>query len=284
MAIITAVEAGRKRNKIAYAILLIILTIGVMIQFFPMVWMILGGLKTDNELISAVPKVLPEKWQWQNYIEAFKTYDIGKNVINTAILCVSIILIQVGNSALSAYSLSKIRPKCGNFVFMFFLSTMMFSGTALMFPLYILFTKLGLIGNKMALILSSSAWAYSIFLFKNFFDGLPDELMEAADIDGCSKIKAFFHIILPLSKPVFVVCTMNTFLAVYNDFLYPLMLLPNEKDWTIMIRLFTVDKLGNAPLPIVYVLLTVATLPVVITYLFAQKNIAEGVAMTGIKG
>ena len=284
MAIITAVEAGRKQNKIAYAVLLIILTFGVAVQFFPMTWMILGGFKTDTELISAVPKLLPDKWQWKNYIDAFKTYDIGKNVLNTVILCVSIIVIQVGNSALSAYSLSKIKPRCGNFVFMFFLSTMMFSGTALMFPLYILFTKLGLIGNKLALILSSSAWAYSIFLFKNFFDGIPGELMEAAEIDGCNKMQSFIKIILPLSKPVLVVCTMNTFLAVYNDFLYPLMLLPNEKDWTLMIRLYTVDKLGNAPLPIVYVLLTVATLPVVITYLFAQKNIAEGVAMTGIKG
>lgn len=284
MAIVTNIEMKEKKHKIGYALLLILLGVWVVAQFFPMFWMVIGGFKTNNELISVKLKILPEVWQWENYVKAFTTYDIGKNFLNTFIICVAIIVIQVGNSALSAYSLSKIKPKCGNFFFMFFLGTMMFSGTALMFPLYIMMTKLGLIGSKWALILSSSAWAYCIFLFKNFFDGIPKDLFEAAEIDGCGRMGMFTRILLPLSKPVMVVCIMNTFLTVYNDFLYPLMLLPDEKDWTIMIRLYLLEKQGTVDLPVLYVMLTVATLPVVLVYLFAQKDITEGVVMSGIKG
>lgn len=284
MAIVTNIEMKEKKHKVGYAVLLVLLGIWAIIQFFPMTWMILGGFKTNNELIAVKLKILPEVWQWQNYVEAFTTYDIGRNFLNSAILCVAIIVIQVGNSALSAYSLSKIKPKCGNFFFMFFLATMMFSGTALMFPLYIMMTKMGLIGSKWALILSSSAWAYCIFLFKNFFDGIPKDLFEAAEIDGCGRFGMFTKILLPLSKPVLVVCIMNTFLTVYNDFLYPLMLLPNEKDWTIMIRLYLLEKQNLVDLPVMYVMLTAATLPVILVYLFAQKDITEGVVMSGIKG
>lgn len=284
MAIVTNIEMKEKKHKIGYALLLILLGVWVVAQLFPMFWMVIGGFKTNNELISVKLKILPEVWQWENYVKAFTTYDIGKNFLNTFIICAAIIVIQVGNSALSAYSLSKIKPKCGNFFFMFFLGTMMFSGTALMFPLYIMMTKLGLIGSKWALILSSSAWAYCIFLFKNFFDGIPKDLFEAAEIDGCGRMGMFTRILLPLSKPVMVVCIMNTFLTVYNDFLYPLMLLPDEKDWTIMIRLYLLEKQGTVDLPVLYVMLTVATLPVVLVYLFAQKDITEGVVMSGIKG
>lgn len=284
MALITDVERKKPLYQIGYIILLIILTAGIAVQFFPMVWMIIGGFKTDLELISPVFKFLPGEWLTENYVKAFTQYNFLRNVYNTCYLLVAILIIQVTNSALSAYSLSKIKPKGGNVIFLYFLATMMFSGTALMFPLYIMMVKVGLIGSKWALILSSSAWAYCIFLFKNFFDGVPIELFEAADIDGCGKVKSFTHILLPLSKPVCVVCLVQSFIAVYNDFLYPFMMLPNEQDWTIMIRLYMIDKSGSADMPILYVLMTVATIPSLILFLLAQKNIAQGISMTGIKG
>ena len=284
MAVIQDIELRTKKGRLTYAIIFALLALGVFVQFFPFFWMIMGTFKTDKELISAIPRLFPANWSAAAYARAFSKYDIWKNVMNTLILCVSIIVLQVGNSALSAYSLSKMQPRFGKQILLIFLATMMFSGTALLFPLYIMMSQLNLIGSKLALILSSGAWAYSIFLFKSFFDNIPSDLMESAKIDGASSMRIFFKIILPLSKPVFAVNILNTFMAVYNDFLYPLMLLPNEKDWTIMIRIYNIDKLGNAPPTSVYVLLVAAVLPVLIIYLLAQRQIVEGISTTGIKG
>jgi len=284
MALITDVERKKPLYKTGYIILLVIMTLGIFVQFFPMLWMIIGGFKTQIELESTTFQFLPKVWNFDNYVRAFAEFDFTQNIYNTCYLVAAILIIQVTNSILSAYSLSKIKPKGHNIIFMYFLATMMFSGTALVFPLYIMMTKLGLIGSKWALILSSSAWAYCIFLFKNFFDGVPIELFEAADIDGCGKIKAMTHILLPLSKPVIVVCVVQSFIAVYNDFLYPLMILKDNKDWTIMVRLYNIQEKSNLEMPLVYVLMTVATVPSLVLFLFAQKNIAEGVSMTGIKG
>ncbi|MBQ7574421.1 MAG: carbohydrate ABC transporter permease [Clostridia bacterium] len=284
MAVMKSIELKTKKGKCISVLLIILLSIGAVIQFLPLLWMILATFKTEAELTSAIPHVFPANWSFKAYFEAFSKYHIMDNFSNTLIICASVVLLQVTNSAVAGYALSKLKPRSGEFLYMMFLGTMMFSGTALMFPLYIMMTQLGLIGSKLALILSSSVWAYSIVLFKSFFDNIPQELVEAASIDGASSLRIFVTMIIPLSKPVLAVNILNTFMAVYNDFLYPLMLLPNEKDWTVMMRLYMMDKLGTIPHNVIYVLMVAAVVPILIIYLFVQKNITEGVSTTGLKG
>lgn len=262
----------------------VFLAIGAVVQFFPLTWLFLGTFKTNNELVSAVPSIFPKNWSFDAYIKAFGTYDIWKNTYNTVFMCVSIIIVQTVTSTLAAFSFSKLKPKCGGFVYMLMLGTQMFSATALLFPSYIMMTKLGLVGNKLSWILMSSAWAYAIVLYKNFFDNIPKDLVEAAQIDGAGTFRQILHIIIPLSKPIYAVCILNTFMAVYNDFLFPLMLLPDEKDWTLMIRIFSLNNKGDVEKNVMYVLLFVTCIPSIVFYLFAQKNIQEGVSTAGIKG
>ena len=284
MAVMKSIELKTKKGKCISVLLVGFLSIGAVVQFLPLLWMILATFKTEAELTSAIPHVFPANWSFKAYFEAFSKYHIMDNFSNTLIICASVVLLQVTNSAVAGYALSKLKPRSGEFLYMMFLGTMMFSGTALMFPLYIMMTQLGLIGSKLALILSSSVWAYSIVLFKSFFDNIPQELVEAASIDGASSLRIFVTMIIPLSKPVLAVNILNTFMAVYNDFLYPLMLLPNEKDWTVMMRLYMMDKLGTIPHNVIYVLMVAAVVPILIIYLFVQKNITEGVSTTGLKG
>ena len=284
MAIIRDVELKTKKGRLVYRLIFVILVIGAFVQFFPLFWMILGTFKTDKELISAIPTLFPKRWSLAAYKNAFEAYDIWRNIGNTLVLCSVTIVLQISNSALSAYSLSKMRPRFGKQILLIILGTMMFSGAALMFPLYIMMADLGLLGSKWALILSSGAWAYTIFLFKNFFDNIPTDLMEAARIDGASNMRTFFSIVLPLSKAVFAVNILNSFMALYNDFLYPLMLLPDEKNWTIMIRIYNLDMVGRVQPTSMYVLLVTAVMPILLVYLLAQRNIAEGISTTGIKG
>ena len=120
-------------------------------------------------------------------------------------------------------------------------------------------------------------------VFKGFFDSFPKDLVEAAYIDGASNIGIFSRIVLPLTKPVFAVVTLNVFRAVYNTFMYPLMLLPNEKKWTLLVRIYASQE-GSTPWNYVMVMLTVAVLPVLVFYLCMQKFVVQGITMTGLKG
>lgn len=284
MAIIQDIELKSKKGKSVYNTILIYLSLAVIIQFFPMFWMIISTFKTDAELTSTIPSLFPKIWNFNAYSEAFKTYDVWRNLGNTFFITAMIIIIQISNSIISAFVLSAMKPRCGKVMQMIFLTTMMFSGTALMFPLYIEMTQMHLIGSKWAVIMSSSAWAYAIIWFKSFFDNIPNDLYEAAKIDGASHLKVLWSIVLPLSKPIIAVMMVNTFMAVYNDTVLPLMLLPNQKDWTIMIRLFVLNTAGSPKPSHMYVLLLIATIPSFIIYMVAQKQLVEGVSTTGIKG
>lgn len=284
MPVIQDIEMKSRRGKIIKCIIYVFLTVGSFIQFFPLIWMFLGTFKTNNELISAVPTIFPEKWSFASYIEAFSKYDIAHNLFNTFFICIAIIIVQTFTSTLAAFSLSKLKPKGSGVIYMIIMGTQMFSTTALLFPTYIMMTRMGLIGHKVSWILTSSAWAYAIVLYKSFFDGIPKDLIEAAQIDGAGTFKQILHIIIPLSKPIYAVNILNTFMVVYNDFLFPLMLLPDEKNWTLMIRIFAMGNSDNVPQNVMYVLLFITCLPSIIFYLFAQRNIQEGISTAGLKG
>ncbi len=281
MAIIQDVEY--KRKKWLKYFIYTILSVGLIVQFLPLVWMFFGTFKTDQELTAAVPTILPNMWILENYKILFEKFDLWGNFLNTAVICISIIIIQTITSTLAAYSLSKVKPKCSGFLYMLILGTQMFSTMALLFPTYILMVEWGMIGNKMSWILTASAWAYAIVLYKSFFDSIPKDLMEAAKIDGAGTLQIILRIIFPLAKPVYAVCILNTFIAVYNDFVFPMMLLPDSKNWTLMMRVFALEK-GDVSVAILYTALFVCCVPSIIVFLFSQKHIQEGISTTGIKG
>ena len=281
MAVIQPVEY--KRKKWIKYLIYTVLSLGVIVQFLPITYLFLGTFKTTKELTSAVPTILPETWNLENYKLLFEKYDLWNNILNTVFICIAIIVVQTITSTLAAYSLSKVKPKCSGFLYMLILGTQMISAMTLLFPTYIMMVKMGMIGNKFSWVLTSSAWGYAIVLYKSFFDSIPKDLMEAAKIDGAGNFQIILKIIFPLAKPVYAVCILNTFMAVYNDFLFPMMLLPDSKDWTLMMRVFALEKNG-ASIGILYPALFITCIPSIIFYLFAQKNIQEGISTSGIKG
>ncbi|MEG2381198.1 MAG: carbohydrate ABC transporter permease, partial [Oscillospiraceae bacterium] len=208
MAVIHNTELKSPKMKLFYITIIFLLSVGLVIQFIPLFLMITGAFKTNAELMQIPPVWIPKTWNFKEIFDIFSMYNMTRNFLNTVILCGGVIIVQVTISALAAYSLSKLKPKFGNAVLLFFLATMMFSPQALMFPLYIMMTNVpfihvNLINTKLAYILATAAWAYAIFLFKGFFDNTPTALIEAAKIDGASSIKIFTSILLPLSKPIF---------------------------------------------------------------------------------
>lgn len=284
MSILQSVERKKGRGRRTYILIILILCIGIPIQIAPFAWMFFNSFKFPKEIIQLPPTFFPKVINWQSYAEAFEKFSLWKNLWNTLLLCGSIIFIQVTISALAAYSISKLKPKYGKLYLLLFVGTMMMSAQALMFPIYIMMVNMNMINSFWSYILVSSAWGYSIFLFKGFFDGLPNELLESAKLDGAGSFQSFTKIVIPLSKPVIMVNVLNTFIAVYNDFMLPIMLLPHESKWTMMMRIFISEQATKANKTDIFVMLTVATLPVILIYLWAQKYIVQGISMTGLKG
>ncbi len=287
MAALQTVELSSKKGKVTYGTIMTLLCLGIPLQIFPYVWILLSMFKGVKEVRAVPPTFFPSEWIWQNIPDTFNKYNLGQNILNSLILCVAVIVLQVGISTLAAYALSKLQPKGSKWVMTFFIGTMMINSQALAWPTYIMFTDffgVRLVGNLWSLILSFSAWAWVIFILKSFFDGLPQELLESARIDGASNTRVLFSIILPLSKPVYSVVLLNTFMACYNQFMYPLILLPESDQWPIMVRIYGIQNSSSASWSHIMVLLGTATLPVLILYLLAQKNIVQGISMSGLKG
>lgn len=289
MPAIHTTEMKKGVGGIIYAVITLILIVGIPLQIFPYFWMVSNSFKNDLEIIKLPPTFIPRVFNFTGFGETFTKYHLWDNLMNTFILCGSIMLIQVSISAIAAFSLSKLRPRFGQQYLLFFIGTMMISAQALMFPLFIMMADLpivhiSLINNFWSYILASSAWGYTLFLFKGFFDGLPNELMEAAKIDGASNTTIFTQIALPLSLPVIAVNMLATFIAVYNDFMMPLLLLTSEKKWTIMVRIYAAQWGSAATWNNIMVMLTVSTIPVILVYIIAQKQVVQGISLTGLKG
>ena len=284
MAIILKSEMKTPKIKLLYVAIFTFLVVGAVVQLMPLTWLFLGTFKSEGELMSAAPSFWPKMWSFSAYKEAFSNFDILNNVCNTIFFSGTIMICSTVASTLAAFSLSKIKMRGSLFFYMLIIGTQMFNSTTLLFTTYIQLTSWGLIGNRLAWIMMATGWGYSIVLYKNFFDSIPKELFEAAEIDGAGIFQQIRCIMVPLAKPIYAVNVLSVFMATYNEFLLPVMIYPDEKDWTLMMRIFMMDKEGGLPMNVMYVLLFVTTIPSIVFYLFAQKNIVHGVATSGIKG
>lgn len=277
----------KKSAKPIYIAILLILLIGIPFRLFPFIWIVANMFKSSLEIFQFPPSFLPASFDFDKIVKTLSQYDIYRNFLNSMLICFGTIVIQVAISSLAAFSISKLKPKGAKYILLFFLATMMISNESIIVPLYIMMSDLpvihvNLINSYLSVILALSIWGWSVYIFKTFFDSFPDSLMESARIDGAGNLTIFLRLIVPLSKPVFAVVIINIFRAVYNQFVFPLLLLPKEKYWPIMVRIYASSE-GNASWNSIMVMLAFAIFPVVLFYMVFQKNIIQGIATTGLK-
>lgn len=285
MAIIHRTELKSTKGKVVYRAIIAVLILGVPLQFWQYAMMLFNSFKHPAEIIRIPPTFWPEILYTNGIPYTFANFDLFNNFKNTLMYFVEIAIFQITISALAAFSLSKLKPVYGKVMLLFFLGTMMISAQAMLIPTYLAVVKCKLVNNPWSYILISSSWAYSIFLFKGFFDGLPDDLMEAAELDGANSLHKFLYIVVPLSKPVIVVNLLNTFGAVYNDYIMPSLLMPREDLWPIMVRIFNAQSVNSkADINSIFIMNALATIPALIVFLIAQKYIVQGISLTGLKG
>jgi multiple sugar transport system permease protein len=268
------------RTVLIYILLLVVVVITVV----PFLFMLSGSLKNQATIFQNPMQFIPERPLWSNYSDVWKQVPFGLFYFNTIKVSFLSTAGSLISASLAAYAFAKIRFPGSNALFLLYLATMMIPGQAIMIPQFTIMNHLHLVNSHWAIILLHLFNPYGVFLLRQFFIQLPNDLNESARIDGCSEAGIFLRIILPLAKPALVTLGIFSLLWSWNDFLQPLIYLSKEKLFTIQMGIRYFQQLNGSDYPLIMAATTMSLVPMVIIYLFAQRYFIEGIAITGIKG
>jgi len=276
----------KNRENLTAAIKTVILGIISIAFLLPMIWMITSSLKNTNEVFAVDWKWLPEVFRWYNYKTVWTDPEVSmlNAYANTGFITIVSTAAQLLIASMAAYAFAKINFKGKGVVFTMFLATMMMPTEVTIVPRFILFKTVGLYNNLWAVILPHFFNATSIFMLRQFYIGLPDDLMEAAKIDGASHPTIFARILMPLTKSALISLMVLSFISCWNEYMAPLIFLVKKNLYTIsqVIRWYMLDDLQRYDLNMAAA--TSAIIPVVILFIICQRYFVEGIATSGIKG
>jgi len=265
----------------------VFLILGLMSLLFllPMLWMVSTSLKPIEETMKMPPSFIPHPPLWRNYLEAVMAIPFFRYAWNTVWVCVLGVIGTTLSSAMVAYAFSHLRWPGRNLMFGLTLATMMVPGPVLMVPLYGVFRSLGWIGTLKPLwVPAFFGGAFNIFLMRQFFMGIPKDLVDAARIDGCSEWQIFWKVVLPLAKPVLVVVGLFHFIWAWNDFMGPLIYLTRQETYTLSLGLqFFQSQHGGTQWHLLMAASTLVVLPVLVLFVAGQRALIRGITMTGFK-
>lgn len=262
----------------------VILIVMAALALFPFLWMISTSLKGSEEAFAYPPKLIPEVFQWGNYKKAMTALPFAGAYLNSLKLAVINVAGQVITSAMAGYALGKLKFRGSEAVFGGFIAVMMVPYTVISIPLFLIFSQLNLIDTHLSIILMTAAYMpMGVFLCRQFIMALPDELMEAGIIDGANYGSMFFSIVLPLVKPALASLGIFSFMWNWNSFYTPLIFLNSQDKFTVPLLLNMFKGKYTVDWSLIMAASTIAVIPVLVVYLFAQKYIIEGITITGLK-
>lgn len=275
----------KKQKSTSKLICTIIVGLLAVMFALPLVWMTLASFKKVSEVFSE--NWLPTVWQWKNYVTVWTDEQVylPRVFFNTLFIVVLGTGGQLIVSSLAAYGFAKINFKGRAAIFTLFLAAMMIPSQATIIPRYMLFFKIGLYNSLWALILPSWFSVTSIFLLRQFYMGLPNDLMDAAKVDGAGHLRIFAQILMPLTKPAMISTLILSFITLWNDYLSALVFLSNKKLYTVSqaVRYWLFDN-NNQNYNLTMTTATIFIIPVIILFVFCQKYFVEGIATSGVKG
>lgn len=271
-----------KRAKLGFTYGMLVLM--AVIMLIPFVWMVSASLKFEKDVFSFPIVWLPPQPQWKNYEEIWKKVPLLTGFLNTAKLTFFTTFLQLVTSGFAAYAFAKLEFKGRDTLFMLYVMTISIPWQVYMVPQYKLITWLGLTDSHLGLILMHAFTAMGVFLMRQFFVTIPNELLEAARIDGLSEYGIWAKLMVPLSKPAVATLCITSFTFEWNDFMGPLIYLSsqNKKTIQLMLRMFNSQYSSNYAQ--IMAAAVAALIPVLILFLFLQRYFVEGVASSGIKG
>ncbi len=272
------------RTRLTRGAIYAVLTLGAVGAGFPFFWMVMTSLKTRGEASAIPPTVFPAAPQWHNYVEAWQKAPFGRYFLNTSIMCVGVVLGVLATTVLAAYAFARLEFRGKHAIFALFLATMMIPLEATLIPNYVIVTWLKWYNTYLALIVPFMANVFAIFLLRQFFVSIPQDLYDAAALDGCGHLRTLRHVALPLARAPLAAIVIFNFLWSWNSLLWPLMVTGKTELRPVQLGLsYFVQAEGNEP-HLQMAAATFVILPIVLLYFAAQRQFIEGIASSGLKG
>jgi multiple sugar transport system permease protein len=264
-------------------LLYLVLTLGALLFLYPFVWMLAATLKPEMEIAGFNP--LSSHFTLDNYRFVLHKIPIIRGFANSLLVSIAVTASVVFFGSIVGYALSRLHFRGREMIFNLALATMMIPAQLTLIPLYTMIVKFGWVNSYEALIVPAMMSSYAVLLFRQFFLSIPQSLIEAARLDGCSDWRILFTIVYPLSKPAIMTVAILTFMGVWNDVLWPLMVIRNPDLMTmpLMVTLFAVGGQAEAKLGVQLAAAMLLALPVIFAYMFLQRHLIESIASSGMK-
>ena len=276
--------------RILYGFIWFCMILAVLVCFLPPIWVMTSALKDSREFFTVPATIIPRSWHPEKLWDTWKMLSFGKAYLNTATVLTGSLVVSLICNGMLGYVLSRLRPRGAKLVLSLVLWTLMLPQSVSQVPLFKNFLSLPLLGyniteSYLPMWILAGANAFYVLVFKSFFDGIPQSLIEAARLDGCNNLSIFFRIMMPLSKPVLMVIAIFTINASWSDFFWPYLVLGSRTElYTVMVKIFYMAGSTGYSEDIQVVALIFTIIPPVILFLFFQKYIMSGFTLSGIKG
>jgi multiple sugar transport system permease protein len=288
--LISSSQLNRGRGRLAYRVILTVVILAFTLVFIgPMYFLFTDGLKSTQEAIATPPTLYPHHLVPASYAQAWNRLDIAKLLWNTLYYAFGALAFQLVFDVSAAYALSKLRPVFGNAIFFLMLATLMIPSTVLVVPQYVTVASLpilhlNLVGSPEAIWLPAVANAFNIFLLKRFFDSIPTDYIDAAEIDGASRLTILWRIVLPISRPIIGVVSIFGLVAVWKDFFWPLLVEYGYTPTRETLNVGIWQAATGTPQNLIIAASAIAAVPTIVFFLIFQRNIMAGLTSGGIRG
>ncbi len=259
------------------------LLVGLVLTIIPFLWMVSTSFKSGEGIFSYPPRWIPTDPTIEWYLQLFRDVDFLLHFKNSLIISVSTTVFNLFFCSLAGYAFAKLRFMGRDKIFTFLMATLMIPGQITMIPVFLFLRQLGLLNTYWGLILPASVGVFGIFLVRQFMMTLPNDLIEAARIDGCSEFRIYWNVILPLCKPVLATLGIFTFMGSWNDFLMPLIVMVGEERYTLPVALANLSGQYATKFGLLMAGAVVVVLPIIFVFILAQKYVIRGIATTGLK-
>lgn len=268
-------------RRVGIYALLVVLTAVIFVPFF---WMVSSSLKQNNEVFSIPVQWIPTEFVWSNYVDIWTRIPMLTYLKNSLFLSVTITILQVLTGSFAAYGFSKMHFKGRDVLFVMYIATIAVPWQAYMIPQYIMMQNAGLVNSHLAIILLQAFGAFGVFLMRQYYLTIPDELSEAARIDGLNEYAIWWRIILPLTKPALASLALLTFVSTWNDYMGPFIYLTSNDLWTVQLGLRSFVGQYDAEYALIMAGSVVSVIPIVLIFLLGQRYFIQGIATSGMKG
>jgi alpha-1,4-digalacturonate transport system permease protein len=277
------VSTGQKAPSVADVSRVTVLVAMALVVLVPIVWTFLSSFKTTSELAERPPSLLPDSLSLNNYTEALASFNFVVYLRNSVIVVVAATLLTLAINSMAAYALAKYNFRGRNALFLLTLATIMIPLQVILIPVYLVTSQLGLVNSLWGLIIPAAATPTGVFVLRQYMLTIPDELIEAARVDGAGEFRIFLRVILPLSKPALAVVAIFSVVWRWNDFLWPLIIAQDENVYTLPVAVARFAGQQVIPFNLILAMSVVSMLPVIIVFLFTQRHVTQGIATTGLK-